>query len=304
VQDLSDSQARVDIRYVGGLRLIPPRIRVFIDRECAGGLNATDQRVQPFLVNPGFHTVSLKCNVWRSETLDVNLSAGERATLKSGFRRVETLGFQLSIAAWLATSLSSMVGLPLTGLALGGLGFVALGFASWREYITPGAYLYLRPQAELPLPEAPTPRIMQRPRMTIRRWMFLVAAIAFVLGAGVEERLMHRRAEIEIRRDRYRAFAKIHADEESHRRKSESRLAELEASSLKYIESLSNMIRSEPERNPGNTELQEAKQLLDWIRAQRATEAQLAAYAAQSKEKYLDAATRPWEPVEYDPFRR
>ena len=85
VQDLSDSQARVDIRWVDGPQLFLPNVRVFIDRECEGGLKTTDQRVQPFLVMAGLHTVSVKCALWKSETVEVNLSAGERATFKCGF---------------------------------------------------------------------------------------------------------------------------------------------------------------------------------------------------------------------------
>jgi len=297
VQDLSDSDSRVDIRYVGALGLVPRGIRVFIDRECAGKLNATDQRVQPFLVTPGFHTVSLKCIVWRSETLDVNLSPGEKATLQFDFGRPKMLDSYLSIAASLAMAPLCMVGLYLTGMAAGGLAIIGFGFAIWREWLTPGAYLSLRPQAEFQLPEGPPPR------MTIRRWMILVAGIAFLLAVAVEERLMRRRAGIEIRRDTYRALAKMHADYERYWRKSEAQLAELEALSLKRIETLSKLTRLERERNSWKTQLQEAKRDLDALRAERATNAQYAASAAQSKEKYLDAATRPREPVEDDPPR-
>ncbi len=78
MQDLSDRQARVDIRWVAGLQLFHPDVRVFIDRECEGGLYTTDQRVQPFLRDGGF--AYGKCQVfalWKSETVEVNLSAGE-----------------------------------------------------------------------------------------------------------------------------------------------------------------------------------------------------------------------------------
>ncbi len=348
MQDISDSQGQVDIRYVGALGLVPRGIRVFIDRECAGELNATEQRVQPFLVTPDFHTVSLKCVVWRSETLDVNLSPGEKTTLQFDFGRPKMLASHLSIAASLAMAPLCLVGLYLTGIAAGGLALVGFGFAISREWLTPGAYPSLRPQAEFQLPEAPPPR------MTIRRWMILVAVIAFLLAVGVEERLMQRRSEIEIRRNTYRSLAKIDADIERHWRKREAELARLEALSLKRIETLSKLIRLERERdssnaqlqkvkrdldalraqlatnsqdaasaaqskekdleaatrirlererNSWNTQLQEVKRDLDAVRAQRATNAQYAASAAQSKEKHLDAATRPWEPVEGDPRR-
>ncbi len=72
VQDLSNSQARVDIRWVAGLQLFPPNVRVFIDREFEGGLNTRDQRVQPFLVMAGLHTVSVRCG-----SLEVGDHGGE-----------------------------------------------------------------------------------------------------------------------------------------------------------------------------------------------------------------------------------
>ena len=107
--------------------------------------------------------------------------------------------------------------------------------------------------------------------MTIRAWMFLVAVIAFLLGIGVEERLMQRRARQEarmaIRRDQYLFFAKMHADTESFWRRSEALRAALETSLLDRIATLSSMSRSEPERDPGNTELQEVKQRLDLVRS-------------------------------------
>jgi hypothetical protein len=309
VHDLSDSQARVDIRWVGGLQLFLVSVRVFIDHECEGGLNTTHQSVQPFLVAPGLHTVDVKCALWKSETLAVNVSAGEKATFKCGFRREVKRSSLPYLAMFLAGNLLATSGLPLTGLAAFGLGVVAILFAVWRDSITPGSCLYLRPQAELPLLELPAPPIMQRPRMTIRGWMVLVAVIAFLLGIGVEEHLMQRRAEIErrqeaqiaIRRDQYLSFAKIHADTESLFRKSEARRTELEASILNRIETLSSMSRSEPERDPGNADLQDEKRRLDLVRVLRAKDAQMAASAAQLKEKYLNAARHPSEPVIDEP---
>ncbi len=148
MRDLSESHARIDIRYVGGLQLVAPRIRVFIDGECAGGLDVADQRAQPFLVTPGSHAVGLKCIYWRSETWDVDLSAGEKSTFRCAFRREGERGFVLSSAMVLAATPLSMVGFPLTGLAVVGLAAVGMAFAYWREWTTPGAYLSLRPQAE------------------------------------------------------------------------------------------------------------------------------------------------------------
>jgi hypothetical protein len=139
--------------------------------------------------------------------------------------------------------------------------------------------------------------------MTIRRCMLVVASIALLLAVGVEERMMARRAVIEIQRKLNLALAKIYAKDESFWRKSEGRLADLEASCLKRIEALSNMVRSEPEANPWNVELQEAKRLLDWARTQMANEAGLAASEPQLEEKHLDAASRPWEATQADPSR-
>ncbi len=59
--------------------------------------------------------------------------------------------------------------------------------------------------------------------------MFLVAAIALLLTVGVQERLMHRRAENKIRSYRYGLFAKMYADQERDWKECEARAAKLEA---------------------------------------------------------------------------
>ncbi len=148
----------------------------------------------------------------------MNLSAGERATFKCGFRGESKLRSQLILATNFGGILLSAVGFPLTGWAAFGLGFVALLFAGWRDSITPGSYLSLRPQAELPLLELPGPHIIQRPRMTIRAWMFLVAVIAFLLGIGIEECLMQRRARQEaLDRDPAGSVPVLREDTRRHR---------------------------------------------------------------------------------------
>jgi hypothetical protein len=298
VQELADSRARLDIRWVGGFQMFLPRVRVWIDCQCEGGLNLTDLRVQPFLVTPGLHSVHVECALWRSETWDVTLAAGEKATFQSGFCRDATARSGLYVATCLGGTLFNTLGLPLTGYVATGLGGVALLFSVWRDSKTPGSWLFLRPKAERPLLEIPTPHITQRLRMTIRRWMVLVALIALLLASGVQERLTQRRAAIErrrevevaTRRERFRYIAQTHADTETFWRKSVARRAALEESIINHIETLLNMSRSGPERVAADTELLYQKQRLELVRNLRAEDAQRAASAAQLKEKYLDAA--------------
>jgi len=357
MRDLSDTSARIDIRYVSGYQLVPPRIRVFIDGERAGELEATDQRAQPFLVNPGSHSVSLKYRFWRSEARDVNLCAGEKATLRSGFQREAKPRFLFATAVAVGANPISLAGFPFAALAVTGFAGVLMADAYWRELTTPGSWLYLRPQAEGPLAESPPASVMRRSAMTIQRLMFLIAVTAVLLSVGVQERNSQRRTEMKFKQDLYHQQAKWHADDESRARKSEADFAELEARSREYVETLSKLINAKSEANsklgeaqraldelptvksrPENladpaaqakladlessclknidslsrmagsqlerdaleTKLRQEQRSLVAAKNMRATFGQSAASAAQSKQKYLTAAEHPMEPVKDD----
>lgn len=270
VRDVSDISARIDIRYLSGYQLVPPRIRVFIDGECAGELEATDQRAQPFLVAPGIHSVSLKYQVWRSETREVNVSAGSKIALRSGFQRDPQPRLYLYIAssAALAASPLFLAGFPFLGLAAIGLASILIADAYWVELTTPGSYLYLRPQAEGPLAESASAGAMQRSPMTILRLMFLIAVIAVVLSVGINTLTWQRRTEIQLKQDQYRWQAKRYADDERRSKRSEAASAELETLWLKRVEHHSELVRIQSELD---TQLNEAQRYLHEIRAMRST---------------------------------
>ena len=77
--------------------------------------------------------------------------------------------------------------MPLTGLVVIGIviAFVGLGLVAWRALLTPGSCLYLRPQVEQVQFDLSITHVRQRPQMTIRRGMLVVALIALVLATAV-----------------------------------------------------------------------------------------------------------------------
>ena len=300
--DLSEFHSRFVIRYARAPRKNVSRVRVFIDAQYAGGVDIRDQTAQPWLVTPGVHTISLSCVLGRSETVRVNLQPGQTAVLDCGFGRLKMLDSYWWMAAWLAMTPLCMAELWLTGLAAGGLGLAGLGFVVWPQWTTPGAYLWLRPQTEAPSPRDALTDITLRPRMTLRRSMFLVAVIAGLMAGAIEERRMQGRAENdEIRQERFRALAEMHAEQERYAKATEAGYARMETADLKQIETLSAWLSWDPGRESLKRQLEGAKESLDMDRRMRAFFAKSAASEALLKEKYLRAAERPWEPVEADP---
>jgi hypothetical protein len=301
VQDLTDSHSRFVIRDAGAPRTNVSRLRVFIDGQYAGGLDVRRQTARPWLVTPGAHTISLSCVFGRSETVGVKLLPGQTAVLECGFGQLKMLDAYWWIAAWLAMTPLCMAELWLTGFAAGGLGLAGLGFVLWPQWTTPGAYLWLRPHTEVPSPRHALTDFTLRPRVTVRRSMFLVAVIAGLLAGAIEERRMQSRAENdELRRERYRAFAEMHAEQERYARASEAGYARMEAADLKQIENLPASFSADPGRESLKRQLEGAKQTLDMDRGMRTFFAKSAASEALLKEKYLRAAARPWETVEED----
>ena len=301
VEDFAGTDSRIDLRHVGGLLPHRPRIRVLIDGERAGELDVRDQTEQAWLVAPGAHTISLSCVFGRSETVDVNLLPGESATLQCGFARPKMLDSYWWMAAWLAMTPLCMAELWLTGLAAGGLALAGLGFIVWPQWTTPGAYLSLRPQTDGQSLHDAVTDIMQRPRVTVRRSMFLVALIAALLGGAIEERRMQRRSESnKDRQEQYQALAQMHAEQERYARAAETGYATMEAADLKQIELFSAWSSSDPGRESWKKQLEGARQSLETDRGLRAFFAKSATSEAKLKEKYLRAAARPWEPVEED----
>ena len=237
MHDLSDCKSRVEIRYVSGHRRDPYGIRVFIDQDCVGRLDTPDRREQVRVVTPGPHRVSLVyAGVWRSHAVDVKLSAGESVTLECGFERPKLRGCSLPIATQLAIIPLCKFELYLTALAAFGLAFVGLAFVMWPQWITCGGYLFLRPIAEPRLTQAALSGFKRLPRMTIRRGMAVVAAIAGLLGIAAEDRRIRRRTEIDVLRERYRFMAAMHAGQESRWTKQQTQMAEVEQRLVQDVE--------------------------------------------------------------------
>jgi hypothetical protein len=301
VQEFTDCTSRVEIRYVGGPRPGLYGLRVFIDQEYAGRLDTPDRRAQVRVVTPGRHTIRLEyAGLWRSETVDVNVPAGEIVTLECGFARPKLGDYVPAIAGHLAIIPLCKFELYLTALAAFGLAVAVLGFAVWRQWITPGGYLFLRPLAEPRLARAAVLGITRRPRMTIRQAMVVVAAAAGLLGIAGEDRRNQRRAELDILRERYRYMAAMHAGQESMWTKQQAKMALEEVSLVRDMEALSALVRSDQEQDPWNTRLETARQMLLDHQARRASYARRADHEAQAKGKYLRAAARPWDPVDGD----
>jgi hypothetical protein len=292
VQALSSDLSRIDVRYVGGLKVGGPNIDVFIDGECAGGIYAPNYPVQACFVAPGVHAVHVTCNSWRSAAVAFSLSTGECAALECDFAK-PSIG---DTCWWLAVNSAYLVpiflGLYLTALATSGLTLVLI-FSDFRQKRkTPGAFLYLT-RGSIALIGPATGRFMARPRVTLRRAMALVALIAALLAVAVHERRLQRRAEMATRSDQYLSLAKGHADQERFWTEREAQQAVIERLSRERVENLLRLNSSQPGKESVILALDEAKRELDSARAQRAMLAQRAAAEASLKQKYVDAALRP-----------
>ena len=217
---------------------------------------------------------------------------GETAALECGFERPRAIAYGFWAVLWLASFPLNMIGLPLTGFAAILLSSLGLGYVSWRQWTTPGGYLFLRPRAEQQLPrflsreggqELPdtTGRVQRLQRITIRRLMLFVAVLGVIFAAAAHERRMQRLSQLKveqslyrIKQDGYRARAEIAADSERFWKSMEAQAAEGEALALKRIETLSELIRREPQQESWKTEIDKAERSVRARRAERATAAQ------------------------------
>jgi hypothetical protein len=211
-----DSQSRIDIRCVDELRRGRRRIRILIDGKRAGEMDAPYQEEQLCSVAPGSYAVSLRWWFWRSKTVQVNIAPGEIVKLECGFERPKPIAYAVLAISSLAAHPFSMAGLPNTGFTAFLFGFLGFGYVGWRNWMTAGGYLFLRPRAEkeLPdflkarpggyLPDAICRSDWQRPRITIQQSMFLVAAIACLLAVATRELRMQHELPIEFKQELYR----------------------------------------------------------------------------------------------------
>ena len=218
--------------------------------------------------------------------------------LECGFERPKLHDYFLPISAHLAIIPLWKLELYLTAIAAFGLAFVGLGFVMWRQWITPGGYLSLKPLADPRLNRASLRGIKHRPRMTIRRAMAVVAATACLLGIAAQDRRNRCRTEIDVLREQYRFMAAMHAGQETIWTQQHAQMAEMEESLVKNVEALSIVVRSDPHQESCKKRLERAKQMLLDHRSRRANYTRRSSTEAQAKEKYVRAAKRPWESVE------
>ena len=196
--------------------------------------------------------------------------------------------------------LTMPLGLYDTGNAALGLAMVLQLIWMWRSFLKPGSSLYLRPRTDSGVPAVEIPSVMGRPRITIRQGMIVVAVLALLLAAGVQERRMKHRTQYQWQAHFHRQQAEWHAKQESDAKNHVSE-AQWEEAELKYRDTLSDLSRSNPGDRSLQAKLRDAERWLKAARSLRAFHAQLAAYHAQLKENHLYAAEHPWEPMWVDP---
>jgi hypothetical protein len=138
---------------------------------------------------------------------------------------------------------------------------------------------------------------MRLPRMTTRRWIMVVVAVALVMAVIVGGlRLRQRREALAIRAIGH-AMRKAECEHLKHNSKQMLILTDLRNNILSQERSLGSDDPPRPDK--GLTHRAKAAKL-DWheeaVRMDRAI-----AYHAAMQRKYEDAAQRPWLPVEPDP---
>jgi len=276
VEDGPNSQCTVDIEVAGRIGIVLTTVRVLIDGECAGVLGV--KRTGSFPVAAGAHKAMLKCQFLRSETVNLCLSAGERAALGWGCDLLRSARSHLvTVAVTIALIVPIVLRLPhwpfYTAAAVA---VVAIGVSFLRTYITPGGYLYLRRQEPLLVAGARAPRVMQLPRMTIRQWMMAVAVLALILGLGVVEERLHRRIQ------NARVKATIYATRADFCRAGFP-------------------LWAKAAQDHGDRENESKWQLVEYFEARAEAEARRAEYYDALSRKYRAAARYPWHPVAPDP---
>ncbi len=151
----------------------------------------------------------------RSETLELSMSPGDRATLECGYRKGQIYGLQVISLVLMATPLLTIqLRLPLTGAAATGLAIVGMVIQMWKAFYKPGSRLYLGPRTAPGVAGAETRPVMQRPRITIRQGMVVVAVAALLLAAAAQERRMQRQFQYQLQAYSHRRMAEYHAEQE------------------------------------------------------------------------------------------
>ena len=132
---------------------------------------------------------------------------------------------------------------------------------------------------------------MRLTRMTVRRWMIIIAAIGLVTGGIVGFIRMQRlRAHLNL-------LAKRHAALESMFQ----RRAERIDASIKLTTKELDVFAKTPSPLNGRSVLEPVRKLLVEEYDKQAAAARLTAYHTLLKQKYEYAAQHPWLPVEPDP---
>ncbi len=179
---------------------------MFIDGECVDVL--TDKSTRSFPVAPGVHKVRVASYVHRSETLDLSLSTGDRIALECGVYKAQMSGFKvMTLVPGAVLLVTMLLGLFLTTFAAQGLFMVMI----LVEPFKPGKYFYLRPRTTPTVPATEILPVMQRPRITIRQGMVVVAIAALLLTAAAQDLRMQRQAQYRIRAAGYQGHAAGHA---------------------------------------------------------------------------------------------
>jgi tetratricopeptide (TPR) repeat protein len=144
---------------------------------------------------------------------------------------------------------------------------------------------------------------MRRPKVTVRRMMFVIAALALVLGGSIEGIRLKRK------RDEYLKIAATHAQFEAGNRQMQLSSVEMVQSTESFSEQMKALQRSFPGRSPRFAEMEkiqskfaeDQKAIATRERQEAAKYASLAEYHGALKGKYLRAGARPWISVEPDP---
>jgi hypothetical protein len=145
-----EGKGTISVRCVGWTGLSAPLVKVLIDGQQVGVLQ--DKHAHEFTATAGKHSIVVKRDFWRSQSLDVTVDAGGRSELECGFQiwgsvfRLQVLKLPFFLAFIVVLALVVVAGMPLWSLwVVLGAEAIAFGFVWWRLFIPPGAYLFLHP---------------------------------------------------------------------------------------------------------------------------------------------------------------
>ncbi len=157
---------------------------------------------------PGVHKVKVASYGTRSETLDLSLAPGDRAALECGVRKAQMSGFKILILVLGAVPLVTMLlGLDLTTCAA----MVLFTVMMLVETNKPGSYFYLRPRTTPAVPATEILPVMQRPRITIRQGMFVVALAALLLTFAAQDLRLERQRRYRMQSILFQGQVQQHA---------------------------------------------------------------------------------------------